>query len=43
MKGDYSIPSDIDREAADLIRKILVTDPETRFTLKQIREHPWFQ
>jgi 5'-AMP-activated protein kinase catalytic alpha subunit len=28
MKGDYSIPTDIDREAADLIKKILITDPE---------------
>jgi 5'-AMP-activated protein kinase catalytic alpha subunit len=43
MKGEYSIPSDIDREVSDLISKILVTDPEKRYTLTQIRDHPWFK
>ena len=43
MKGEYSIPSDIDKEVSDLIKKILVTDPKRRFTLAQIRAHPWYQ
>lgn len=34
MKGEYQIPSDIDKDAADLIKKILVTDPEKRYTLE---------
>lgn len=37
MKGDYSIPTDIDKDVSDLIKKILITDPQKRYTLQQIR------
>lgn len=30
-------------EAADLIQKLLVFDPNKRYTCKQILEHPWMQ
>lgn len=35
-------PSEVSNDAHDLIRKILVLDPERRLTIQQIREHPFF-
>eukprot|EP01013_Petalomonas_cantuscygni_P022669 TRINITY_DN43970_c0_g1_i1.p1 TRINITY_DN43970_c0_g1~~TRINITY_DN43970_c0_g1_i1.p1 ORF type:complete len:334 (+),score=63.06 TRINITY_DN43970_c0_g1_i1:186-1187(+) len=40
---DYSMSSAITPGAADLIRKIIVADPEKRATLRDIVAHPWFQ
>lgn len=42
MKGEYSIPSFISSPATDLIKQILNVDPEKRFTINQIKSHPWF-
>jgi 5'-AMP-activated protein kinase catalytic alpha subunit len=42
LKCDYHIPSFVNSMASDLIQKILNTDPEKRYTLQQIRSHPWF-
>jgi 5'-AMP-activated protein kinase catalytic alpha subunit len=42
MKGQYTIPKDIDPDATDLIKQILNINPVQRFTLDQIRSHPWF-
>ena len=42
MKGEYSIPSFVSSNATDLIKRILNTDPEKRFTIEQIKAHPWF-
>lgn len=42
MKCKYTIPADISEDAKDLITKILNTNPGERFTLGQIRAHPWF-
>ena len=42
MKCKYTIPADISEDAKDLITKILNTNPGERFTLEQIRAHPWF-
>lgn len=40
---DYEIPSGImSTQCEDLIRKILVLDPLTRLSIKEITEHPWF-
>jgi len=41
MKGDYEIPKFISDASANLISKILDTDPNTRYDIEQIREH-WF-
>ena len=40
---DYSIPSHVSPEASDLLKKILVRDPERRFGIEDIMEHPWFK
>lgn len=42
MRGEYSIPNFVSNNAADLIKKILCTDPERRYTIEQIKVHPWF-
>ena len=43
MKGDYTIPPFVSSSATDLIKRILCTDPEKRYTIDQIKAHPWFQ
>ena len=42
QSGDYSFPTWFTASARDLISHILVVDPEHRFDLAQISEHPWF-
>jgi len=42
MAGEYSVPKFLSVEARDLLRGILNTDPNKRFTLDDIKRHPWF-
>jgi len=42
LDGDYKNPDFISSEVKDLIRKILTVDPEKRYTIDQIRRHPWY-
>jgi hypothetical protein len=41
MMGKYDIPNSISPECRDLIKIILVVDPQERATLEQMRNHPW--
>eukprot|EP01063_Lacrimia_lanifica_P005442 TRINITY_DN13210_c0_g1_i1.p1 TRINITY_DN13210_c0_g1~~TRINITY_DN13210_c0_g1_i1.p1 ORF type:complete len:745 (+),score=170.22 TRINITY_DN13210_c0_g1_i1:84-2318(+) len=41
LKGEYTMPDHISEPAQDLIRKILVQDPETRPTAQEVLIHPW--
>ena len=41
-KGKFDIPNHVSEKAKDLINKILVTDPNKRLTISQIKNHPWF-
>lgn len=41
MSGEYQSPKFISPEARDLLAGILNTDPDKRFTIDQIRQHPW--
>lgn len=43
MKLNYTIPSYVSPEAADLIRKILVKEPQKRLSLQQIKDHVFLQ
>lgn len=43
LKCQYTFPKHINSQVKELIQKILNTDPETRYTIKQIRAHPWFE
>ncbi len=40
-KVDLRMPSFVAPDAADLIKKLLQHDPEKRFPLEQIPQHPW--
>lgn len=40
-KGDMTIPSFVSAEARDLIKRLLVLDPEKRIPLDQVQTHPW--
>lgn len=43
MQLNYTIPSHVSAEAADLIKKILVKEPKRRLSIQQIKEHAWLQ
>ncbi|OTB08647.1 hypothetical protein M426DRAFT_316655 [Hypoxylon sp. CI-4A] len=40
-KADMTIPSFVSPEAKDLIKRLLVLDPEKRIPLEQVQTHPW--
>jgi serine/threonine protein kinase len=33
----------ISKEAKDLVKKLLELDPSTRFSMMQVKAHPWFE
>ena len=39
---DYSIPNYLSNESKDLLNHILIINPKERFTISQIKNHPWF-
>lgn len=41
--GIYTLPSHLSALARDLIPRMLVVEPMTRITIREIREHQWFQ
>ncbi|TWU71616.1 spindle assembly checkpoint kinase [Metarhizium rileyi] len=40
-RADMKIPSFVSAEAANLIKSLLVVNPEKRLSLEQIQQHPW--
>ncbi|PGH29161.1 AUR protein kinase [[Emmonsia] crescens] len=40
-KGEMKVPSFVSAEARDLIKKLLVLDPEHRIPLDEVQQHPW--
>ncbi|MCJ1249946.1 spindle assembly checkpoint kinase [Trapelia coarctata] len=38
---DMSVPSFVSAEAKDLIKRLLVLDPEKRIALEDVQQHPW--
>lgn len=42
IAGKFSIPKHVSPLASDLIRKILVCDPNKRISIKDIRNHQWY-
>lgn len=42
MRADYEIPEWLSDESVDLLDNVLNTDPETRYSAEEIKEHPWF-
>jgi len=40
--GDYKLPKFLSEHAKDIIKGLLNIDPEKRFGIKEIKQHPWF-
>ncbi|KAH8425646.1 aurora family serine/threonine-protein kinase [Aspergillus melleus] len=40
-RADMSVPSFVSPEAKDLIKRLLVLEPEKRISLDEIQRHPW--
>ena len=43
LSGEFKIPSFVSSDASNLLRCILNTDPEKRYTIQDIKAHPWYQ
>jgi len=43
LSGRFRIPFFMSSECESLLRRILVLDPSRRYTLEQIKAHPWMQ
>ena len=41
VKGDVRVPEFVSGEAKDLIKRLLVLDPEKRIPLEEVERHPW--
>jgi len=42
LRGEFQIPKFVSKEAGDLLKNILNTVPESRYTVEDIRKHKWF-
>jgi 5'-AMP-activated protein kinase catalytic alpha subunit len=42
LSGEFKTPEFLSLEAKDLLKGILNTDPEKRFSIDQVRRHRWF-
>lgn len=40
-KGDYQFPVEISEESKDLIKKLLILNPQDRLSIPEILAHPW--
>lgn len=43
LSGEYKTPKWLSTEVKDLLTKILEVDPAKRYTIAQIRQHPWYR
>ena len=40
-RGDYQFPVEISEESKDLIKKLLVLNPQYRLSIPEVLAHPW--
>ncbi|KAK6440860.1 spindle assembly checkpoint kinase, partial [Oleoguttula sp. CCFEE 5521] len=40
-RGEMTIPTNLSAEARDLIKRLLVLDPDKRLALEEVERHPW--
>jgi 5'-AMP-activated protein kinase catalytic alpha subunit len=40
--GKFTLPNFLSDQCKDLVRRILTTNPDKRFSIYQIKSHPWF-
>ena len=41
MDGEFEQPDFLSKDAIDLLKGMLNTDPEARFTFEQVKKHVW--
>ncbi len=41
LNNEYTIPDFVSDNAADILRKILTTDPANRIKINEIKNHSW--
>merc|ERR1712048_475046 len=42
LQGHFTFPNWVSEELKNLVHKILVQDPKERYTISNIRKHPWY-
>ena len=42
LRGEFEIPNHVSYEGKNLLKSILRTDPDARFTIDDIKKHEWF-
>ena len=42
LKGKVNYPNSVDKSAVDLMKNILVVNPENRFNINKIKQHPFY-
>lgn len=42
LKGHFELPKFLSDSAKDILKKILNTNPDTRYKISDIRSHPWY-
>eukprot|EP01017_Pseudomicrothorax_dubius_P044924 TRINITY_DN7670_c0_g1_i1.p1 TRINITY_DN7670_c0_g1~~TRINITY_DN7670_c0_g1_i1.p1 ORF type:complete len:577 (-),score=103.56 TRINITY_DN7670_c0_g1_i1:201-1931(-) len=43
LAGEFSTPRWLSMDVRDLLKRVLNIDPNRRFSIQQIREHPWYR
>jgi serine/threonine protein kinase len=43
LAGDFTIPKFVSDDAKELLQKVLVTDPDKRLKVDDIKKHAWYQ
>ena len=43
MSAEYTLPKFLSSEAKDLINHIFIANPDDRYGIEEIRNHPWFK
>ncbi len=41
-EGKFYLPSTLSNEAIDLLKKLLIVEPDKRISISDIKKHPWF-
>ena len=42
LKGDFELPDFLTNRSIKFLKEILCTDPSTRLSLSEVKQHPWF-
>ena len=43
LSGDFEIPKWVSAPAKDLLKGLLTTDPNKRFTIEKVKNHLWWK